>query len=178
MFWLWYGGTLIPPACKLFRMNPQKNYWLIEPPGEADAPTLARFNRLLALETENINLDEATVLSGVRRGLGLEPEVRYLVARATSLGPVVGQLMLTREWSDWRDGWVWWIQSVYVDMAHRRQGIMQALFAKVGTLAADPHQGAVLVRLYVEEHNSQAQKFYSQIGMANEGYQVWARKPR
>jgi GNAT superfamily N-acetyltransferase len=153
---------------------------LITPAHPEDAPTLARFNQLLALETESLQLDPATVLSGVRHGLERYPEARYLVARETPSGPVLGQLMLTREWSDWRDGWVWWIQSVYVEQAHRRRGIMRALFQTVMDMARGPLEGdrVVLVRLYVEEHNHPAQSFYSRIGMANEGYQVWAWKPR
>lgn len=154
--------------------------WLITAANPQDAPTLARFNQLLALETEGLQLDPATVLSGVRHGLERSPEARYLVAREIAGGPVLGQLMLTREWSDWRDGWVWWIQSVYVEQTHRRRGIMRALFATVMDMARDPGNegGAVLVRLYVEEHNRPAQAFYQGIGMANEGYQVWAWKPR
>lgn len=157
-----------------------KTPWLVTPANPEDAPTLARFNQLLALETEGLHLDPATVLSGVRHGLERAPEARYLVARENAMGPVLGQLMLTREWSDWRDGWVWWIQSVYVEQAYRRRGIMRALFQTVMAMARNLHHGdgAVLVRLYVEEHNSQAQLFYSQIGMANEGYQVWAWNPR
>ncbi len=157
-----------------------KTPWLVTPAHPDDAPTLARFNQLLALETEGLHLDPATVLSGVRHGLERCPEARYLVVRATPAGPVLGQLMLTREWSDWRDGWVWWIQSVYVEQNHRRKGIMRALFEAVMAMARDPGNGggAVLVRLYVEEHNSPAQSFYGRIGMANEGYQVWAWKPR
>ncbi len=156
----------------------QKHPWLITSANHEDAPTLARFNQCLALETEGLHLDPAIVLSGVRHGLERSPEARYLVARETAAGPVLGQLMLTREWSDWRDGWVWWIQSVYVEQAHRRKGIMRALFGAVMSMAQDPDSGAVLVRLYVEEHNGPAQSFYSRIGMANEGYQVWAWKPR
>ena len=154
--------------------------WLITPATLGEAQTLARFNCLLAFETEDIHLDEATVLAGVTNGFGKGPEVRYLVAREAQSGPPLGQLMLTRDWSDWRDGWVWWIQSVYVDKSHRRRGIMRALFGKVMEMAGDPSEdgGAVLVRLYVEEHNHKAQAFYGQIGMANEGYQVWAWKPR
>lgn len=161
-------------------MSNQPIRWLITPATSGDGSTLAKFNRLLAHETESIDLDEAVVASGVRRGLQLAPEVRYLVARAIPGGPAVGQLMLTREWSDWRDGWIWWIQSVYVDQSCRRQGMMRALFDEVLRMAKNPEcdGGAVLVRLYVEEHNTQAQEFYRQVGMAPEGYQVWACRTR
>lgn len=150
--------------------------WLVTPAVSGDATVLARFNLLLALETENIRLDEATVLSGVLQGLRRAPEVRYLVAREHHDGHALGQLMLTREWSDWRDGWIWWIQSVYVDEAFRRKGIMRSLFSAVMTLAGDSPEKVVLVRLYVEEHNTLAQAFYRDIGLKDEGYRVWACK--
>lgn len=144
----------------------------------ADIPALARFNILLARETENQELDPSTVLSGVAGGLARAPEVRYLAARETPDGDPVGQLMLTREWSDWRDGWIWWIQSVYVAQPFRRQGVMRALYSTVMDLAANNPEKVVLVRLYVEEHNTQAQGFYRGMGMIDEGYRVWAWKVR
>ena len=152
--------------------------WHITPATSAEAPTIARFNILLAKETENLELDQGTVLSGVARGLSKAPEVRYLLARENLHGDPVGQLMLTREWSDWRDGWVWWIQSVYVEQAFRRRGVMRALFRQVMEMAKADSGPVVLVRLYVEEHNGRAQAFYQGMGMADEGYRVWAWKTR
>ena len=152
--------------------------WHITLATAAEAPVIAKFNILLAKETENLELDQGTVLSGVVHGLAKAPEVRYLVARETPEGVPVGQLMLTREWSDWRDGWIWWIQSVYVEQAFRRRGVMRALFRRVMEMAKADSGPVVLVRLYVEEHNSRAQSFYQEMGMADEGYRVWAWKTR
>lgn len=150
--------------------------WHIANATANEAPVLARFNILLAKETENLELDQATVLSGVLHGFEMAPEVRYLVAKETPEGVPVGQLMLTREWSDWRDGWIWWIQSVYVDHAFRRRGVMRALFRRVMELAKADSGPVALVRLYVEEHNAKAQAFYRGVGMFDEGYRVWAWK--
>ena len=152
--------------------------WHIATATAAEASVIAKFNILLAKETENLELDQAIVLSGVVRGLEKAPEVRYLVARETPEGVPVGQLMLTREWSDWRDGWIWWIQSVYVDQAFRRRGVMRALFRWVMEMAKADSGPVVLVRLYVEEHNAKAQDFYKGMGMFDEGYRVWAWKTR
>lgn len=152
--------------------------WMVTPAVSGDATTLARFNVQLALETENLRLPEATVLSGVLHGLARAPEVRYLVARQAADGSAVGQLMLTREWSDWRDGWIWWIQSVYVDGAFRRKGVMRALFGHVREMALVNSEPVVLIRLYAEEHNSLAGAFYQRVGMFDEGYRVWAWKVR
>src|SRR5215218_9623566 len=91
-----------------------------------DAAVVAEYNRRLALETEAKVLDPAVLARGVARVLGDPARGVYFVAERG--GEVVGQLMLTFEWSDWRDGWLWWIQSVYVREDARRHGVFRQLF--------------------------------------------------
>src|SRR5262245_25952289 len=122
----------------------------------ADAAVIAEFNRRLALETEHKALDPATLAAGVAAALADPDRARYFVAEDG--GAVVGQLMLTREWSDWRNGWIWWIQSVYVSHEARRRGAFRALYEHAR--AAGVAEGVVGLRLYVEQDNHAAQEVY------------------
>src|SRR4051794_9888896 len=88
-----------------------------------DASALVDFNAAMALETEHLALDRATLARGVRAALEDSAKARYFVAADESGDRVIGMLMLTLEWSDWRDGEIWWIQSVYVHPEHRRRGV-------------------------------------------------------
>ena len=100
-----------------------------------DATIIADYNRRMALETEGKELDSEIVGKGVAQGL-LHPEkCRYFVAETQ--GSVIGQAMVTYEWSDWRNGDLWWIQSVYVHPDHRRQGIFKRLYQHIETLARE-----------------------------------------
>ncbi len=91
-------------------------------------------------------------------------------------GRVAGALLLTREWSDWRDGWFWWIQSVHVEREARRQGVYRALHEEVlrRALAAGDVVG---VRLYVEQANVAAQRTYERLGMLRSHYVVYEQAP-
>ncbi|NIW24837.1 MAG: GNAT family N-acetyltransferase [Gammaproteobacteria bacterium] len=130
---------------------------------------MAEFNQYLAEETENKSLDALTVLSGVQALLDSPEQGRYYVA--DKQGELVGQLLLTYEWSDWRNGRFWWIQSVYVAPAHRRQGIFSSLYEHVEQLATqDP--AVCGLRLYVEENNAGALETYKALGMSATGYHV------
>jgi GNAT superfamily N-acetyltransferase len=141
---------------------------------QADAPTIVEFNRRIALETEDKALDIAILTAGVRAGLADETKARYFVAEVE--GRVVGQLMLTLEWSDWRNGWVWWIQSVYVHPDARRRGVFRALYQHVHHAAsADPQ--VVGIRLYMERENHVAQQTYLSLGMELSHYLVLERCP-
>jgi ribosomal protein S18 acetylase RimI-like enzyme len=132
-----------------------------------DAPVLAAFNRAMAQETEGKEL--TLVERGVQRMFEDPTLGRYFVA--CDGDDVVGCLMLTTEWSDWRDGVFWWIQSVYVAPAHRQRGVYRALHAHVE--AAARAQGDVVgLRLYVERHNARAQATYAKLGMRDAGYVV------
>jgi ribosomal protein S18 acetylase RimI-like enzyme len=133
-----------------------------------DAPTLIDFNAAMAIETEQLTLDPQILSRGVRAGLGDPAKARYFVAEFD--GRIVGQLMLTLEWSDWRDGEIWWIQSVYVHPDFRRRGVFKALYRHAQGLARE--RGAVGLRLYVEKHNVAAQSTYASLGMRMSEYLV------
>src|SRR5688500_1492020 len=128
----------------------------IRPATHADADTLIDFNLRMARETEGLSLDPATLARGVRAALSDPAKALYFVADFGR--QVVGQLMLTREWSDWRDGDIWWIQSVYVNADHRRRGVFRALYEHTRQRARAA--GVVGLRLYVERHNAAAQDVY------------------
>lgn len=135
-----------------------------------DAATIAAFNLAMARETEDKGLDEAALLRGVGRALGDPVRGRYRVAELDGL--VVGCLLVTREWSDWRDAWFWWIQSVYVAAAARRRGVYSALHEDV--LAQARAAGDVCgVRLYVETENRAAQATYERLGMRRAHYHMY-----
>ena len=115
----------------------------------------------MALESEGTVLDVERVRKGVAAVMEDESKGTYIVARIE--GRPVASLMITREWSDWNNGWYWWIQSVYVMPEHRGQGIFRAMYTKVIELAND--QNIAQVRLYVDRHNTHAQKVYQKLGM-------------
>ena len=131
-----------------------------------DLETIADFNVRLAEETEDTSLDPETVLQGVRTLLSDETRGSYYVACA---GGIIGQMMHTREWSDWRNGDIWWIQSVYVQPDYRRQGVCRSLYGHLKTLAeSDPD--VVGLRLYVEQENQAARATYAGLGMRQVRY--------
>jgi GNAT superfamily N-acetyltransferase len=135
-----------------------------------DIDTIVDFNQRLAHETEEMSLDSTTLRRGVERLLA-EPSRRgrYLVAERAD--EVVGQLMHTYEWSDWRDGEIWWIQSVYVRADHRGVGIYRQLHQYLRQLAIDS-AGVVGIRLYVENENRSAAEVYRRLGMVDAPYRV------
>ena len=140
-----------------------------------DWETIVDFNSRLALESEEKRLNRQDVEPGVKRLLEDPRKGRYLVAE--SAGRVVGQMMHTYEWSDWRNGDIWWLQSVYVLPEFRRQGVFRALFEKLKAEAeADPE--VVGLRLYVEEQNTRAHETYRQLGFSPGGYLVMQRMHR
>ncbi|WP_298612934.1 GNAT family N-acetyltransferase [uncultured Thiothrix sp.] len=136
----------------------------------ADAAVIAEFNQKMALETEHKELIPKLILAGVNSLLTNPAYGFYLVAELE--GRVVGSLMITTEWSDWRNGVFWWIQSVYIQVEARRQGIYRKLYAAVKALAAE--QGNVCgFRLYVEKDNQQAQYTYRELGMQMTDYLIY-----
>ena len=140
-----------------------------------DRALLAQWASAMAWETEHKRLDPATVAAGIA-----DPaRARYFIAMSEvalagreTIAEAVGTLMLTREWSDWRNGDWWWIQSVYVPEAHRRQGVFAALYRHVEALARDT-PGVVGLRLYVERENENAQRTYASLGMVDAGYRIF-----
>lgn len=150
-------------------MLPAKACWEIRPAQFADWPVIADFNTRLAEETEGKRLEPGTIAQGVRTLLSQPQHGRYFLACIEER--VVGQIMHTREWSDWRNGEIWWLQSVYVLSEFRQRGVFRALFAHLQSLAqASPD--VVGLRLYVEEHNTRAQEAYLTLGLKRAGYTV------
>jgi GNAT superfamily N-acetyltransferase len=135
----------------------------------SDAPVIAGFNVKMAMETEARPLDGRLINSGVAAVLADATKGRYWVADLD--GDVIGQLMVTYEWSDWRNGTFWWIQSVYVRADSRRKGVFSLLHRHVES-AARATPGVCGLRLYVERDNLRAQKTYLALGMHSPGYQV------
>jgi ribosomal protein S18 acetylase RimI-like enzyme len=135
-----------------------------------DAPVIAAFNAALARETEALELDADRLLTGVRAVLDDPAKGFYLVA--VQDGRVIGQLMITYEWSDWRNGVFWWVQSVYVSPAARGRGAYRKLHSEL--LRRAQEQGGVCgVRLYVERRNEAAKGAYAKLGMSATAYEMW-----
>jgi ribosomal protein S18 acetylase RimI-like enzyme len=142
----------------------------VRPARQEDVSLMVRWQMAMALETEDKPLDEAVLTRGIQRAFEDAQKGRYFIAEIE--GRPAGTLMLTWEWSDWRDGWWWWIQSVFVDEAFRRRGVYRALYAHVLALAqADPEVRGI--RLYVEQDNSSARRTYEFLGMQHPGYVMY-----
>ncbi|HXG58524.1 MAG TPA: GNAT family N-acetyltransferase [Thermoanaerobaculia bacterium] len=140
------------------------------PATPADATAIVEFQIAMARETESIELDRDICTRGVD-AVFRDPSLgRYFVAEAE--GEVIASLLITYEWSDWRNGIVWWIQSVYVRPEFRRQGVYAGLYDFVkARVEADP--SARGIRLYVDRRNSVAQQVYARLGMNGEHYVVF-----
>src|SRR5262249_30131323 len=139
-----------------------------------DAAVVIEFNRLLALESEGKTLDLTLLTPAVMAELADTHKGRYFLAEED--GKVLGQMGITYEWSDWRNGWLWWIQSVYVRPEVRRRGVFRALFEHVRQAARDDPE-VIGLRLYVENANRAAQETYQQMGMKPAGYFVLEKYP-
>jgi ribosomal protein S18 acetylase RimI-like enzyme len=140
----------------------------------ADVAIIAEFNYRLAAESEGLTLDRAILARGVAACLGDPAKGLYYLAEEDGLA--VGQVGLTFEFSDWRDGWFWWIQSVYVQPEQRRRGVFRDLYQHVYR-AACAAPGVIGLRLYVKKDNDRAKKTYEQLGMSEEGYILMHRWP-
>lgn len=135
----------------------------------ADVPALCAWNAAMARETEGLELDPAVLERGVRGVFEQPRRGLYLVAERD--GAAVGGLLVTWEWSDWRNGDYWWIQSVYVAPEARRGGVFRALYAEVERRARAEH--AASLRLYVEADNRRAQQTYAGLGMHPSHYAMY-----
>ena len=143
--------------------------YVVRAAGPEDWPLIVEFNRRLATETEDTELDVDLLTAGVKAALADSAKARYFVASRGET--VVGQLMHTWEWSDWRNGMIWWLQSVYVQPEHRGRGVFRTLYEHVQQLAeSDP--GVVGIRLYIETRNDAARAAYERLGMRAGGYNV------
>ena len=136
----------------------------------ADADVIAGFNAAMALETEHKVLMPEVIGAGVRRLIATPSMGFYIVGERE--GRVGACLMITNEWSDWRCGLFWWIQSVYVEPALRRQGVYRRMYEHVRGLAA-ADQGVCGFRLYVEKDNAVAQRTYASLGMSPTDYLIY-----
>jgi len=140
-----------------------------------DEGVLVAFNAALAWETEQKVLQTGVVTAGVRAVFADSARGFYTVA-TNDAGEVVGQMMVNYEWSDWRNGWFWWIQSVYVRQDARRQGVFRLLYREIEQQAtADP--GVIGLRLYVERENGRARATYAALGMTETSYGLMEEYP-
>lgn len=135
-----------------------------------DSPIIADFQVNMALETENFELDKNTVLNGIRAVINENDKGSYYVAE--DKGKVVACVMVTKEWSDWRNGWVWWLQSVYVRPEYRNQGVFSMLYDFIKDMALSSPK-VMGLRLYVDKTNLNAQKVYDALGMTGEHYMTY-----
>ena len=135
----------------------------------ADTEIIAEYNSCISEETEDGPLDRNFIIPGVEAVLADQAKGRYWLAEYD--GRPVGQIMVTYEWSDWRNGNLWWIQSVYVHADFRRQGVFSKLYRHVESLARQAGNVAG-IRLYVERGNERAQDTYRKMGMTMTGYKV------
>ncbi len=139
-------------------------------PGDIDA--LLRFNQGIALETEGLRLDPDVLRAGLVRVLGDSTLGFYTVAEIA--GTVAGCVLITFEWSDWRNGMIWWIQSAYVDPTCRKRGVFSALYNQLER-EARVNPEVLGFRLYVESENNRAQEVYRRRGMSQTHYVVFER---
>ena len=135
-----------------------------------DAAFIAESNTAMAMETESMALNADVVRPGVAAVLADDSLGFYLLAEIN--GQIAGQLMVTYEWSDWRNGLWWWIQSVYVRPEFRRHGVYTALHRHVEE-AARGAGGVCGLRLYVEQENTRAQQVYRSLDMYNTRYHMY-----
>lgn len=134
-----------------------------------DAETITAQNIALAEESENIPLKQETALAGVKELLSDEKKGFYLVAEENKT--IVGQLMITVEWSDWRNKPIWWVQSVFVQKPWRKQGVFTKLLDEVREMALQ--QGVAFLRLYAHQNNTSAREVYEIIGWHQDPYVVY-----
>jgi ribosomal protein S18 acetylase RimI-like enzyme len=145
--------------------------YVVRPAVAADAEMIIDFQIRMAWETEQKVLPRDRVEPGVRGVFADRSRGEYFVAEADSAGPVVASLLVTTEWSDWRNTDIWYIQSVYVDADHRGQGCFRQMYANVVEQAKQ--RNVRVVRLYVETDNSAAQQVYERLGMQRLPYHMY-----
>jgi ribosomal protein S18 acetylase RimI-like enzyme len=135
-----------------------------------DVPVLVSFQQNMAKETEGLHLDPTIVTAGINNMLADPSKGKYYVATQNNL--VAGCLMITNEWSDWRNGNVLWIQSVFIDPAHRGKNVYRKMYEHIQqmVLGSSALRG---IRLYVDKSNKAAQAVYEKLGMNGEHYQVY-----
>jgi ribosomal protein S18 acetylase RimI-like enzyme len=147
---------------------------VVRPARQEDADTIVAFSTAMALETEGRTLDESRLRKGTLSLLASPEHGFFMVAELPQADQpqIIGQLMITYEWSDWRNGLFWWVQSVYVHPEWRRQGVYRRMHSETVELAQT--RGNVCgVRLYVERTNELAKLVYGRVGLTSSGYEVF-----
>lgn len=143
---------------------------IIRQANEKDASAVVEFQLAMALETEQLQLDEPTVIKGVAAVFADSSKGTYYVAELD--GQVIGSLLTTFEWSDWRNGTVLWIQSVYVRPEFRKKSVFSRLYKHIQNLVAtNPDLRGI--RLYADKTNISAHQVYEHLGMTAEHYQMF-----
>jgi GNAT superfamily N-acetyltransferase len=138
----------------------------------ADVDSIVRFNQGLAWETESRHLPDDVLRQGILAALNSDKRIRYWVAvDSDNVAQPVGQAGVTYEWSDWRNGWIWWLQSVYVEPDYRGHGVFRALLDAIHDAARKDPQ-VIGLRLYVEHENTRARSVYDKVGFVSAGYEV------
>jgi RimJ/RimL family protein N-acetyltransferase len=147
---------------------------IVRPAREEDVESIVSFSAAMALETEGRQLDMPRLREGTLALIKTPDRGFFMVAalQQESSQPILGQLMITFEWSDWRNAAFWWIQSVYVDPAWRRQGVYRRMHHSIMQLAQS-RPDVCGVRLYVEETNTAARQVYSRVGLSISRYQIY-----
>ena len=135
-----------------------------------DIHALVDFQRRLAIESEGVTLDAATLKKGMRALFEDPTKGFYNVAEDGN--EIVGCHMITYEWSDWRNGMVWWLQSVYVKESHRKRGVFRKMFENLSSIVKNDPE-IIGLRLYVDKTNARAQQVYAAMGMNGEHYTVF-----
>ena len=138
----------------------------------SDIPTIIEYNLAHAKEIEGLQLNEDVLRLGVENALKRK-ECHYFVAESDD--NVIGQTMITYEWSDWRNGVIWWLQSIYVKPDYRKQGVFKAIFNHIETLAKNDPQIKAL-RLYVMKNNRSGRSTYKKLGMNDSYYIVYDKE--
>ncbi len=143
---------------------------IIRQANETDSASIVEFQLAMAWETEQFQLNEPTVIKGVAAVFQDESKGIYYVAETD--GKVVGSLLTTFEWSDWRNGTVLWIQSVYVRQEYRKRSIFSRLYKHIQEkVALNPDLRGI--RLYADKTNTAAHRVYEHLGMTAEHYQMF-----
>ena len=139
---------------------------------KSDIPEIIQFNINMAMETENKKLDKQTVTKGVHEVFNSPSLGYYIIVK--DLSGILGCLMITYEWSDWRNGLFWWIQSVYVKKEYRRKGVFRKMYKFIHEKAISDKK-CTGIRLYVENNNSVAQNVYNNLGMVETHYKLFEK---
>jgi ribosomal protein S18 acetylase RimI-like enzyme len=138
----------------------------------SDISVLVQFQQLLARETENVILDEKILSTGITAMFEDPTKGRYYIAETN--GDAIGCHMITYEWSDWRNGMVYWLQSVYVKESFRKHGVFKTMFESLWKrIESDPMIAGL--RLYADKTNTRAQKVYQSLGMNGDHYTVFEK---